>query len=546
MNSVMMKLHTRLGLGFLFFLTSVTSVYAADGYVARQDNLRTFFEAFSGELGKPVVVSKGAARRTITGEFVFKQPEILLGKLSRQMGLIWYDDGQSIYLYEAAEAKRAVVSLHNITVTKLTAFLRRSGLDDARFPLRSDGQRTFYISGPPIYVDLISQAAKLMDENSSDLELGRQRIGVIRLQNTFVGDRSYALRDNNVVIPGMATVIEGLLRNEQRAVEGVDTTRSGSTRLSDFTLKELAEKAPQGASDLPRVIPRELAAGNIRVMAYPDNNSLLVKGLPEQVRFIENLVGALDEEKRHVELALWIIDLQKEDLDQLGVSWQGSANLGGNISVSLNGGSLSTLDGQSFVASVLALERKDRARVVSRPVLLTQENTPAIFDNNRTFYTQLIGERSVELQHITYGTLVSVLPRFSADNQIEMSLSIEDGNEVKQAENGTQGAILPTVGRTHISTVARVPAGKSLLVGGYTRDESGEQIGRIPVLGSIPFIGRLFSYRQSRQTNTVRVFLIEPKEITSPLESHGDVLTGTANSGRWGAEDAKLLKALGR
>jgi type III secretion protein C len=66
--------------------------------------------------------------------------------------------------------------------------------------------------------------------------------------------------------------------------------------------------------------------------------------------------------------------------------------------------------------------------------------------------------------------------------------------------------------------VARVPQGKSLLVGGFTRDDNSEQVGRIPVLGSIPWIGRLFSYRQSRSANTVRVFLIQPKEIRDAFE----------------------------
>ena len=129
-----------------------------------------------------------------------------------------------------------------------------------------------------------------------------------------------------------------------------------------------------------------------------------------------------------------------------------------------------------------------------------------------------MGERSVDLQHVTYGTLVSVLPRFAQADEIEMSLNIEDGNEIENPGQGERPSALPTVGRTRISTVARVPPGKSLLVGGFTRDDHGEQIGRIPVLGSIPWIGRLFSYRQSRSANTVRVFLIQPKEIRDTLE----------------------------
>ena len=96
-----------------------------------------------------------------------------------------------------------------------------------------------------------------------------------------------------------------------------------------------------------------------------------------------------------------------------------------------------------------------------------------------------------------------------------MELNIEDGDAI-QSENAGPDS-LPTVGRTRISTVARVPQGKSLLVGGFTRDESGELLRKIPVLGHIPYLGRLFSYRQARKSNTVRVFLIQPKQLDTPL-----------------------------
>ena len=501
--------------------SSVASERAGEGHVARQEGLRTFFDALSASLDKPVILSKAAARRTISGEFSMVAPQQTLERVVRQMALIWYSDGQTIYVYEAAEAKSAVISLNTITVQKLDAFLRSSGLRDARYPLRHDGLRTFYISGPPIYVDLVAQAAQFMDNQSAGLQLGQQRIGVINLRNTFVADRTYELRDQSITVPGIATAIETLLKGENR---GVDTAinnggEAGVDGLPNFPLEGLG--VPERASldtIAPRNIARDLAAGNIRVVAYPDTNSLLVKGLPEQVLFIENLVAALDEPKRHVELSLWIIDLQKDDLNELGVDWKGSFKVGSKVGASLNGGSLSTLDSTSFMAAISALETDNRARVVSRPVVLTQENVPAIFDNNRTFYARLIGERSVELEHVTYGTLVSVLPRISASGEVEMALNIEDGSVVDSASEASGVDTLPTVGRTRISTVARVPRGKSLLVGGFTRDESGEVIKRIPVLGHIPYLGRMFSYRQTRESSTVRVFLIQPKELDSPLE----------------------------
>jgi type II secretory pathway component GspD/PulD (secretin) len=492
-----------------------------DDYVAREQSARTFFTELSGPLGKPVIVSKAASAKRISGAFDLRSPQRTFERLSTQMGLIWYSDGQAIYLYDASEVKSSMVSLQTLTVARLQAFLERSGLHDARYPLRHDGLRTFHVSGPPMYVDLVVQAAGLMDNQRSELLLGKQQIGVIQVRNTFVSDRKYELRDDKVTIPGMATVIEQLLRDEKREVEpsvAQAPTQRPQGLMPAFPLEGLATTSADQDPSAPRIMSRELAAGNIRVVAYPDTNSLLVKGLPEQVRFIENLVSALDTPKRHVELSLWIIDLHKDELNQLGINWQGALKSGGKFTASLNAGSATTLDGASFVTQVMALERTNRANVVSRPVILTQENVPAIFDNNRTFYAPLVGERSVDLQHVTYGTLVSVLPRFAQADEVEMSLNIEDGNEVENPGQGERPGALPTVGRTRISTVARVPQGKSLLVGGFTRDDNSEQVGRIPVLGSIPWIGRLFSYRQNRSANTVRVFLIQPKEILDALE----------------------------
>ncbi|AUH51341.1 EscC/YscC/HrcC family type III secretion system outer membrane ring protein [Chromobacterium sp. ATCC 53434] len=495
------------------------------GYIANKDSLRGFFDALSSRLKKPVIVSKLAARKQISGQFDLSNPQAMLEKMAQQLGLIWYHDGQAIYVYDAGETRSAVLSLRNVTLQAFNDFLRKSGLYDKRYPLRGDARRgTFYVSGPPVFVDLVSNAAAMMDKQSDGLDLGRQKIGVIRLGNTFVSDRSYELRDQKIVIPGMATVIEKLLEGEQKPLQkvaGAPPERRGDIpAMPDFSPGEAKTSPYQARLSLPEALKQDGAAGDIRVIAYPDTNSLLVKGSAEQVRFIENLAQALDVAKRHVELSLWIIDLQKEDLDQLGVSWSGSVTVGNKIGVALNqAGSLSTLDGTRFLASVMALSRKDKANVVSRPVVLTQENVPAIFDNNRTFYAKLVGERSVDLQHVTYGTLVSVLPRFAADGQIEMSLNIEDGRETRAPDykEDNKDAGLPEVGRTRISTVARVPQGKSLLIGGYTRDASDRSQAKVPLLGDLPLVGGLFRYHRDSQSNTVRVFLIQPREIDEPL-----------------------------
>lgn len=496
-------------------------VTEVSGYVARQESMRAFFGAISSYLGKPIIVSKTAAARQISGEFDFKDGDIV-SKISRQLGLINYYDGNAIYIYDASETKNSVIQLKNISPKTLISFLTKSGLSDPRYPLRGDSVDTFYLSGPPIYVDLVTQAASLMDSQTADLD--DQRVEVIKLQNTFVTDRAYTRREENILIPGIATIIEKLLASDQRQTLSLPVKKESPPSLLDSRIELPVLEIPPVLPETQRTASQSIETApklNIRVIAYPETNSLLVKGTVDQIRFVRNLVESLDEQKRHVELALWIIDLQKDDLDQLGVNWQGSVSIGNffgaglNTEASLN--SFSTLESSRFVASILALSRENKAQIVSRPVLLTQENTPAMFDNNRTFYTPLIAERAVELQQVTYGTLVHVLPRFTSKDEIELSLNIEDGSEIaSELENKTN--TLPTVGRTKISTVARVPKGKSLLVGGYTRGESGQNTGKIPLLGDLPYIGGAFRYNKEINKNTVRLFLIQPREITESLD----------------------------
>lgn len=513
---------------FPFSIATGSEPLFDNGYVARNDSLNSFFEAMSTKLNKTVVVSKSASRKKINGNFNFRDPEALLDRLASQLGVIWYSDGQTIYIYDAEEIRNSVISLQNISLSAFKSFLKEAGLYDSRYPLKGDEQNGIvYISGPPIFVSIVTKTAALIDKQNNDIEMGRLKIGVFRLHNTFVNDRTYQLRDQNIVIPGIATVIEKLLAGEQQNLTEVQGRmfRASGSNIASEVLSGNSSTDNEMYIDEARdsTTSSSTPISDIKVISYPDTNSLLVKGTAEQVDFIGALVRLLDVAKRHVELSLWIIDLNKNDLEQLGVAWGGSTSFSNKLDIALNQTLVSTLDGVHFLASVYALEKKNQARIVSKPVLMTQENVPAIFDNNRTFYTKLIGERNSSLAHVTYGTMISVLPRFSADGEIEMSLNIEDGNEEKQSISGNEDSVLPEVGRTHISTVARVPQGKSLLIGGYTRDSRTKDVQKIPLLGDIPLIGSLFRYENQNQNNVVRVFLIQPKEILDPLMPDADV-----------------------
>lgn len=499
-------------------------------YVANNNSVQQLFFVIGGALHKPFSVSVEAAKKRVSGNFDLNKPKALLDTIAARTGLIWYDDGSSVYVYDTSELQSSIVRLVYAPFDRLQAYLRASGLYDTRFPLRSDGRSgSFYISGPPVYVELVTAAAKYIDASYARMDTGESTIRVIKLKNTFVNDRIFTQRDASVTVPGVATVLNQLLNNGS-SKNGSRSALAGSrVTIDDDTLDVLeAGSATQKGGDplLPafgaapaarlKAEPDYLGQQAINIVGYSDTNSLLIQGSERQVSFVEDLVTAIDIPKQQIQLSLWIIDIAKDDINELGVRWQG-AGIIGSSGVTFNTSSLAPEKSLHFLADVSALAKKGNAQVVSRPEILTQENVPALFDNNSSFYARLIGERNSSLEKITYGTMISVLPRLAHRQQeIEMILNIHDGGIPLSTSGSTENVDgLPMVSNTQISTEARVPIGYSLLVGGYSRNQDEHHSVGIPLLRDIPLVGKLFDYSYTSHKKMVRLFLIQPVLLAS-------------------------------
>ncbi|HEY4144839.1 type III secretion system outer membrane ring subunit SctC [Pinirhizobacter sp.] len=493
-------------------ITAHADLPFAEGFVARGESVATLLQTLGNSLERSPIISAKARKKQLSGSFDLSEPRKLLERISGELGLIWYDDGQSLYVYDASESRNTVGQLRSASLDNLADFLRKAGLADPRYPVRGGAEGTFYLSAPPVYVDIVVHAAEYIDSLYRDVDQAAERIEVIPLRNSFVYGRTLDTRGSATRVPGVAEVINNLLA----------TSPSPVAAPSSIPASPVGEP-PAGISGAPQTPASDLPASPSRgavVMAYPETNSLVVRGTFAQVELVKRLVAQLDVARRQIELSLWIVDLRKDDLDKLGVSWGGTANLGSRFGIGFNQpASLNGQEGARFLAAVKALSSEGQAAVVSRPVVLTQENVPAVFDNNNTFYARTVGERTSSLNDITYGTLVSVVPRIDADSNIEMQLRIEDGTATRGPGADVDG--LPLVGRTRIETVARVPLSFSLLVGGYTRREDGHANSRVPGASRLPLVGRFFRSRERISTEMARVFLIQPRLIASsdPLDS---------------------------
>jgi len=506
-----------------------------EGYVASNETVGGYFNALSSQLRKPILLSKQALKKKISGEMSLVDPQMQLERIANNLGLIWYDNHSTIYIYDSSEMSSQIIKMKNISFTFFVSYLKKIGIYDSRYPLRGDeGNSTWFISGPPIYIDMVNELARTLDEQEPVSDVN-ESVSIIYLKNTFVEDRVYNYRDSQMVVPGVATILSQLFANANVSSVQPDITLKNALPVKEATLQGLLPDGTEETASAPVSGTPNIESSDVKIISNPGNNSLLLKAGEQQIMHIKNVVAALDKPRRHIELSVWIVDLQKSALEQLGANWKGSLHIGERLGFSLNqglggaegmSGMSSTLDGGKFMAEIIALSKDKLANIISRPVILTQENIPAIFDNSHSLYTKLLGEHNVDLQKITFGTSVSVLPRFTQEDEIEMMLNVEDGNANEMSSNGESLlSPLPEVARTNISTIARVPRGKSLLIGGYTRDEDKNEYASIPVLGKIPVLGALFRYRVSQNSQTVRVFLIQPREIKSEDISAANTLT---------------------
>ncbi|MEQ5325368.1 type III secretion system outer membrane ring subunit SctC [Proteus vulgaris] len=508
-----------------------------DVFIAVDTRVEQFFLVLSDKLDKPFILSNAVKKERVTGNFDISSPEEAFELMVKRLSLLYFNDGKSIYIYESSEILQELFQVKNIGLIELKDYLQDVGLYDPRYPLRAgQDQRTFYISGPPVYIKLVKAAAEFLDNDAQEkinentnnqVPVGSSRYGdefvqIFPLKNTFVQDRTYTLRDETVVLPGITSVLQQLFMHskgiERTAVEPHKTLENNDSQKYDETVNSIEEtNAP---------IITKIGQYNVELVPLPGSNSLLVKTSREGLILIDSLISQLDKPKRQVELSLWIIDISKNKADSLGVNWQASYG-SGKGSFFFNTASLSVVSGFNFLGKIKALSEDGEAQMVSRPILLTQENTPAIFDNNTTFYTQIKGERVASLESTTFGTMISVLPRIgNSSKDIEMIINLEDGAE-KKDDNGDDESVekLPVINRTNISTVARVSEGGSLLIGGYTREDNVKAETKVPFLSAIPLVGRAFKYESNNNKKMIRIFMLQPRLLeNTDAEDFGSLI----------------------
>jgi type II secretory pathway component GspD/PulD (secretin) len=159
--------------------------------------------------------------------------------------------------------------------------------------------------------------------------------------------------------------------------------------------------------------------------------------------------------------------------------------------------------------------------------VVTLNNQPALIKvaTAQPFFTQTIAQGTSgtgnivteQARSVTVGLVLSVTPQISEDGWIMMDITpiISRLRDIATSPNETSTA--PVLDVKQSSGLVRLKDGEMVIIGGLIQEESSETERKVPILGDIPYLGRLFKGTYTVKTKSELVIFLTPKIVRSSL-----------------------------
>ena len=266
-------------------------------------------------------------------------------------------------------------------------------------------------------------------------------------------------------------------------------------------------------------------------------NLLVVRDTPEVVRQVERLVATLDMPEPEVMLAVEVMEVASSKLDQLGLSWPTSVQVGitgasglveignrANFTASIaNPALLATLRGDSGSTNLLA-NPSIRARNREKAKVQIGDKLPVF----TTTSTANVGV-STSVSYLDVGLKLEVEPTVQLDGDVTIKVALEVSNLLREV-SGPAGSLAYQVGTRSSSTTLRLRDGETQVLAGLINDEDRQRAVGVPGLSTAPVVGKLFGTQSDTRNKTEVVMLITPRilrQVTPLAVAAATITSGT-------------------
>ena len=298
-------------------------------------------------------------------------------------------------------------------------------------------------------------------------------------------------------------------------------SEEGTTKaLADLRVYSLKHVSPEKAS---AQLSKFIKNAELNVSEYREQNALVLGGSPQALGRAEELLKMIDVPQMQVTLACVIVEFRKGRGFAIGVRSGAARNvgerdiqargffdfLGKDISKSGAFGKIGILPDR-FELELSSMEENNEAKVLARPRVTTLNGNKAELNVTNTVY-YLISQVSSDGYPITDyrsfndGISLELTPTMTQDGLITLSVSPEIKTAGRSSGDGPRD-----ISSRNMNTTVVLRDGETLCLGGLIRKNKTEVRSAVPFFGSIPVLGRLFSYTSEEEEESELAIFITP------------------------------------
>lgn len=265
------------------------------------------------------------------------------------------------------------------------------------------------------------------------------------------------------------------------------------------------------AEDIARLLREgkvSFLSGRGQVRVDVRTNVICIQDVPERMTTIRKLVAALDKPAQQVRIEARLASVDHDVERELGVDFDVQSKGATNPAPGRYSVAVARLpDGSQLDVKLAALEVDGRAELISSPSLYTSNQQPAAIEAGEEVPYQEVSESggtAVAFKKAVLG--LKVTPQVLPGNYVLLQLRI---NQDRPGSRMVLG--MPTISTRQILTSVLVKSGQTAVLGGIYESQDEKAVRRIPLLGSVPVLGELFTLRASRQTKRELLIFVTPK-----------------------------------
>ena len=385
---------------------------------------------------------------------------------------------------------------------------------------------------------------------------------------------SSSTRSQGNVAPGLRPVNIGGLGGGVGGVGGTNAAIGGMQGKALGVGQNTA--VPQSNLSTSGAPPAGQKETDIRITPIEENNQLLVMATPGEWDSIQSAIHRLDVSPLQVQIETRILEVSLVGDLQYGVQWylagligtaNGSAEANGNYNYNYPPGSgtgpnftgnshdrhraslgatgnVSPTAGGIFYSflnknmevALNALQTSGNTKILSAPSMVVLNNQEAQINVGQQIpilSTSIVGLNSTttsnvnngavsntgigSTSYVNTGVVLDVKPRVNPGGLVYMDVSQEVSAAGNVPANSTSGN--PPINQRQLQTQVAVQSGQTVLLGGLISETDTDSQSGIPLLSSVPVLGKLFGNTTKHRDRQEIIVLITPRVITNPDEA---------------------------